>query len=234
MIYEKYNLLFETSPGWKIREVGFSPDNAGDCITRSCKTKKVKYIETCADLLMKPNRSRWPKEFQEEHKQFIAKGRIDWEWSKLRYNIHKWRYPERYEDDYTGYLPRRLKKLRPQSNSTRDGFVYFFAACAEHNLTQFIEAVTVPLHLYRRKLWVLRKYLIHGNPKHLKIYERLELRSLQFAHKYYVVDLIEARAEAAKSKTVIDALYDYDKELPDENGHESRIKQSMKLYPQIT
>jgi len=226
MIYEKYGLLFEESPDWKIREVGFAEDNAGDCISRSMQTKNKRYITVCADLLIQ--RKRWPDEFQEEFKQFIAKNRLDEEWSKLRYKFHKWSHPYRYLCGTISYetKKRRTKKIRHQGSMTRDPYTHYYSTCAEHGFKKLIEIVTVPLYLYRRKLWVWRKYLLTGKERYLRIYERLELRSLRFAHKYYVVDLIMARADGAQSERVWEALANYELEIPDKSGYSSQNKKN--------
>ncbi len=208
--YEKYGVLLEHSPDWAVRERGFDSQGMGDCITRSCKTKNIKYLDVCAGLLKE--RKRWPDALQDRYAPFIATNRIDWEWSKLMY----W------------FEIRETKKLRPQGGMTRDPFVYFFSSCAENGVAEFYKDVTVPFLVNRRKLKVWREYLLTGNPKALRTYEYLELRSLTFALKYYVVDLITARADGARSERVWAALADYDLELSDKDGFESDNKKNRR------
>lgn len=55
---------------------------------------------------------------------------------------------------------------------TRDPYVTFYAACKEMNRHEFIKCVKPPWYIWRPAFNLWRRYLITGNPKHKRQYER--------------------------------------------------------------
>jgi len=150
--YKNY-WLRESKKGEKDR-YGFAPEGLGDLIfntmTEIIKRKdKSKWaydsLVDCACLLL-TNR-RWPDEFQEKYKQFIAKTKIGHKISKRLFKLGI----------------RSTMKYRSQSSMTRDPFIAFYTVCVFLDRKQFIEAVPMPWGNYSPEIWRWRKRLIKDN-----------------------------------------------------------------------
>jgi len=182
-------LYVEDAKPWQLEQFRQDGKAKGDIIYNTCRKiidddDRLAVIKTpwyynalsiCADLLLR--RVRWPDEFNHPND---AK-------NIFQYWISKWRYD-------CGLSSWRL--MRPQTNMTRDPFIYFYALCVHLDRLQFIEVVTIPLHLFRLKTWLWRKALITG--KRNKLYEWLETskdHKLEYAQllKHYRMKAYETR-----------------------------------------
>lgn len=86
---------------------------------------------------------RWGDEFQADHKDHIAKNRIDWEFSKLLYKLKL----------------RSTKKYRPQKGMTRDPWIMLYC-CAIHLFGQIKGLPKPQWWLYRPTVWEWHKALL--------------------------------------------------------------------------
>ena len=79
----------------------------------------------------------------------------------LLFKRKRWPDSLNHELDAKNFIHAKLTgRYRSQKNMTRDPYILFYALCVHLNRPQFIETVTIPIHLYSRRTWVWRKTLI--------------------------------------------------------------------------
>lgn len=187
-------LYVEDSDQWELDQFRQDAKAKGDIIYNTCRKIiddndcsewAYRALEICAELLYE--RKRWPDEFNHPND---AKNINEYIISKLFYDAG--------DNDWRLY--------RPQTNMTRDPWIYWIALCVHLNRRQFIEVVTIPFYLYLNSptTWVWRRFLITGKGK--RLYEFLELSQLWMHKKEYTLLLVKYRAMAAGVLRVLNKL----------------------------
>lgn len=140
-------------------------------------------LEICGELLY--DKKRWPDSLN----SFL--------------DATTWIECKRSECDYKLGIS-HTKLYRPQTEMTRDPYTLFYAACVALDRMQFVEVVSLPIHLWRPVFGAWKYYLLTGRGK--RLYEWLELIQMKSHKKEYTRQLVHYRAHAARSLIVLAEL----------------------------
>ena len=185
--YEKYGLLFYDSEPWEKKIYLFHPNGMGDVLKNtmwySIQTGEMIHLKTCSRLLNLGK--RWPDEIQRRYSEFIAKNRIDWEWSKFKRfcrRINRWMN----EDGEWKELTKVDQVLfRPQHHITRDPVCWYFSTAILNGQSHFIYKYNHPWNLNTSiTFWAWVRFIKTGKCEGL--YLLLENRKPLFKPREYV------------------------------------------------
>ena len=156
--YRDGYFLRKASPGWEIREYSEAIDSKGDLIFNTCDEN----IKNSAELWWMKKSLYWCKKLLKCRERWVESMNQDCDAKNwFQWKISTWIFR-------LGLSDHRL--YRPRTNMTRDGYIAFFRLCYDMGRIDYIQDVTVPLHLYRPNLWAWRKYLITGKEKYRRRY----------------------------------------------------------------
>jgi hypothetical protein len=128
-------------------------------------------LDACFTLLLA--RKRWPDRLN----GIESKNYIEWRWERIKYkNTHLRGEQRALKLNWLGKIAvklgyKNLQKYRPQGNMTRDPYIAFFACCLHLGLSQLIEPIIIPWHLWSQPTFNWRKRLIHN--RHPRWVQRL-------------------------------------------------------------
>lgn len=119
-------------------------------------------LDACYNLLLCGQ--RWPDRLN----GIESKNYLHWRWSRVVYKVahqrgNKWSYLNGFGKIVVKLGYKNVQKYRPQGNMTRDPFAAFDAACLHLGMSQLIEFVPIPLHLYTPQVWKNRNRLINDD-----------------------------------------------------------------------
>ena len=149
---------------WQIARYGYDVMSKWDCISNTMRKIideedrsewAYEALRICRDILIW--RYRWPLALVCE--EDVNTRLFKWSNKLLWYLSHK-------KTEY-GWIWRKIvfvgfMSYGPRNQMTRDPYDYFFTACVEMDRKEWIEEVTIPWYLYRRKTWRWRRFLITG------------------------------------------------------------------------